>query len=184
MSGYKSRKTGRRGKAYPRKTHKIFLIICEDEKTSPIYFRSFNRRNSPLKIETPPSGGQSPDHLVNYAKKLLKSEYDFLDFEGGDAACLQADCVISMTQAFEGGNVFRVSDVLQVIFGGINILFDDVKTMKTELMDSYIQPADLAQLKIDWERFRKTIGPIEKSLQRRFEAFLDQKRSVFKKRLS
>ncbi|WP_440956111.1 RloB family protein [Methanosarcina sp. Mfa9] len=86
MGGYKSRKTWRRGKAYPRKTHKIFLIICEDEKTSPIYFRSFNRRNSPLKIETPPSGGQSPDNLVSYTKRLLKSEYDFLDFEGGDAA--------------------------------------------------------------------------------------------------
>ncbi len=114
----------------------------------------------------------------------LAEMMEYLKQMESDVSILQADCVISMTQAFEGGNVFRVSDVLQVIFGGINILFDDVKTMKTELKDSYIQPADLAQLKIDWERFRKTIGPIEKSLQRRFEAFLDQKRSVFKKRLS
>ena len=114
----------------------------------------------------------------------LAEMMEYLKQMESDVSILQADCVISMTQAFEGGNVFRVSDVLQVIFGGINILFDDVKTMKTELKDSYIQPADLAQLKIDWERFRKTIGPIEKSLQRRFEAFSDQKRSVFKKRLS
>ena len=114
----------------------------------------------------------------------LAEMIEYLKQMESDVSILQADCVISMTQAFEGGNVFRVSYVLQVIFGGINILFDDVKTMKTELKDSYIQPADLAQLKIDWERFRKTIGPIEKSLQRRFEAFSDQKRSVFKKRLS
>ena len=94
----------------------------------------------------------------------LAEMMEYLKQMESDVSILQADCVISMTQAFEGGNVFRVSDVLQVIFGGINILFDDVKTMKTELKDSYIQTADLAQLKIDWGRFRKTIGPIEKSL--------------------
>lgn len=79
-----------------------------------------------------------------------------------DISILQADCVISMTQYFDGKSDYDVFDILHGIFGILNTLFKDVKTMKKELKKSYIQASDLAQIKIDWGRFRKTISSIEK----------------------
>lgn len=85
MGGYKCRKTGKRGEPFPREKHRIFLLVCDDKKTSPIYFRNYNDRKSPLKIETPPSGGKDPLSLTKYAKDLLKGDYSYLDLENGDA---------------------------------------------------------------------------------------------------
>ena len=85
MGGYKSRKTGRRCEPFPREKHHIFLLVCDDKMTSPIYFRNYNDRKSPLKIETPPSGGKDPLSLTKYAKELLKRDYSYLDLDNGDA---------------------------------------------------------------------------------------------------
>jgi len=83
MVRYSSRKSWENSKS-PRKTHCIFLLVCDDKKTSPIYFRNYNDRKSPLIIETPDSGGKDPITLVNYAKELLDTDYNYLKLENGD----------------------------------------------------------------------------------------------------
>lgn len=93
------------------------------------------------------------DEVMEYLKKLET-----------DVSILESDCVLSMTGDPGGREAGQVFDTLNDIFGRLNNLFEDVKTMKTELKDSYIQPGDLDRLRIDWGRFRKTIGPIEEHL--------------------
>lgn len=68
-----------------KNTRCIFLLVCDDKKTSPIYFNNYNIRNNPLKIETPDSGGKDPLTLVQFAVDLLKDEYDYLNLDNGDA---------------------------------------------------------------------------------------------------
>lgn len=87
MSGYSPRKTKKPGSTAPREVKHTFLLVCDDLKTSPIYFRGYNNdyRDSPLKIECPRSGGQDPVNIIKYAKKLLNAEYDWLDLKTKDA---------------------------------------------------------------------------------------------------
>lgn len=59
--GYKKRSVER------REVRQRFLIVCEGERTEPIYFRSFPLpRLVTVEIETP---GNSPKHLVEFAAK-------------------------------------------------------------------------------------------------------------------
>ena len=65
------------------------------------------------------------------------------------------------TLGHRGGNKMVIED-LHLAFTHLNSLFGDVKKIKTELNDLYIHPGELKQLKIDCERFRKTIREIHK----------------------
>jgi hypothetical protein len=83
MVGYSRRKSWENDNDL-KNTHCVFLLVCEDKKTSPIYFNNYNARNNPLKIEIPDSGGKDPLTLVRYAKDLLNTDYDYLNLETGD----------------------------------------------------------------------------------------------------
>jgi hypothetical protein len=50
-------------------------------------------------------------------------------------------------------------------FRDLNTLFADLKGADAELADSYIHRGELDQLAIDWGRFSKTVGQIQKHLQ-------------------
>jgi len=84
MSGYKRRIRGTR---IPRK---VFVIVCEGEKTERIYFNRYKKRYCNLRIETPNSRCTDPVNLVKFAKEQIKKED--LDLKNGDAIWCVFDC--------------------------------------------------------------------------------------------
>lgn len=94
--------------------------------------------------------------LANVIGHLKKLEFD--------VSMMQADCVsIGYLQREEGA--WRIHDSLHRGFVTLNILFNDLKKMRTELNKAYIYSADVKKLEIDWGRFSKTVGQIEKHFQ-------------------
>jgi hypothetical protein len=81
-----------------------------------------------------------------------------------DVSMMQSDCM-SMGLRYQKGGTWQVVDSLHRAFATLNILFNDLKQVRTDLNDSYIHPAELKQLEIDWVRLKKTIGQIQKHLQ-------------------
>lgn len=84
MSGYKRRKSRIR---IPRK---VFIIVCEGEKTERIYFNRYRKRYSNLRIETPNSKFTDPVNLAKFAKEQIKK--GDLDLKNGDAIWCVFDC--------------------------------------------------------------------------------------------
>jgi hypothetical protein len=68
---------------------------------------------------------------------------------------------VSVSRREEGG---RISEGLCHAFACLNNLFQDLKKARKELNDAYIHPGEIKQLEIDWARFMKTIGQIQKHL--------------------
>lgn len=66
MGRYRKRKTGKRT---PRK---VFVVVCEGEKTERIYFKRYRTRYSNLSIETPNSKSTDPKNLTEFAKNQIK----------------------------------------------------------------------------------------------------------------
>lgn len=66
-----------------RKELKLFLIICEGEKTERFYFKEFRERNNGIRIEVPNCSYTDPVNLVRFANKI-KSAYD-IDLKRGDS---------------------------------------------------------------------------------------------------
>ena len=64
----------------------------------------------------------------------------------------------------EDGTQF-IFDSLHPAFATLNVLFEDLKQVRIQLNESYIHPAELRQLEIDWGRFKKTIKEIQEYLQ-------------------
>jgi hypothetical protein len=77
---------------------------------------------------------------------------------------MQADC-ISMGHRYRENGTRQVLESLHQAFSTLDTLFNDLKKVRTEINEAYIRSTDLNQLKIDWGRFRKTIGQIEKHLR-------------------
>lgn len=73
-----------------KRPYKRFVIVCEGEKTEPIYFNNYRVRNSGLKIETPDCEGTDPKSLVDFANECI-NEFD-LDFNFGDEIWVVFDC--------------------------------------------------------------------------------------------
>jgi len=84
MSGYKPRKI--RGRI-PRK---VFVIVCEGEKTERTYFNRYKTRYSNLRIETPNSKFTDPINLAKFSREQIKKEA--LDLKNGDAIWCILDC--------------------------------------------------------------------------------------------
>ena len=74
--GYNKRRSGN------RKEYKTLILVCEGEKTEPIYFNHYKERRSGLRILTPNSTVTDPENLVNFALRQIK-KYD-LDIGYGD----------------------------------------------------------------------------------------------------
>lgn len=71
------------------------------------------------------------------------------------------------------GDCFRLAQIdsnngikndLRNAFKGLDILFEDLKTLRSELNKSYVKSDELTQLEVDWARFRKTLGQIQEDL--------------------
>lgn len=91
-----------------RRELKLFLIICEGEKTERTYFKEFRRRNNGVRIEVPNCSYKDPLNLTKFAKKM-KSAYD-IDLKRGDRICCVLDVdnnkndVIKKTKRDADGN--------------------------------------------------------------------------------
>ena len=81
-----------------------------------------------------------------------------------DVSMMQSDCM-SMGLRYQEDGTWQVVDSLHRAFATLDTLFNDLKQVRTDLNDSYIHPAELKQLEIDWDRLKKTIGQIQKHLQ-------------------
>jgi septation ring formation regulator EzrA len=77
---------------------------------------------------------------------------------------MQADW-ISMGHRYRENGTRQVLESLHRAFSTLDTLFNDLKKVRTEINEAYIRSADLDQLEIDWSRFRKTVGQIEKHLR-------------------
>ena len=78
-----------------------------------------------------------------------------------DVSILMSDCT-SLSQAKRNG---RIKGDLHQAFKGLNLLFEDLKTVRKEIDQSYANQGKLEQLEIDWARFRKTVEQIQEDLQ-------------------
>ena len=81
-----------------------------------------------------------------------------------DVSMMQSDCMSTGLIYHEDGT-WQVVDSLHRTFVSLDILFNDLKQVRTDLNDSYIHPGELKQLEIDWDRLKKMIGQIQKHLQ-------------------
>ncbi len=78
-----------------------------------------------------------------------------------DVSTLMGDCVsLHHTQRDSG-----VKGDFNQAFNGLNTLFEDLKTARQEMDQSYVTKGELTQLEIDWARFRKTVEQIQENLQ-------------------
>lgn len=79
-----------------------------------------------------------------------------------DVSVLMGDCV-SLNQMKRNNGI---EGDLHQAFKGLNVLFEDLKTVRKEIDQSYTTQGELEQLKIEWARFRKTVEEIQEDLQR------------------
>ena len=70
-----------------------------------------------------------------------------------------------MDLRYQEDDTWQGVDSLHRAFASLDILFNDLKEVRTDLNDSYIRPGELKQLEIDWDRLKKMIGQIQKHLQ-------------------
>jgi len=97
----------------------------------------------------------------NREEKDLKKIIKCVKRLESDVSRMRSDCACLTNQ--EESKVVEVD--LHHAFRGVNALFEDLKEVSAELAGSYINRGDLDQVEIDWARFRKTVGQIQKHLQ-------------------
>ena len=107
------------------------------------------------------------DHAVWAGDRERDDVLDILEGVKGleyDVSTLMGDCVSS--------NKVRQSNVMgdfHQAFRGLDILFEDFKTVRKEIEQSYTNQDRLEQVEIDWSRFRKTVERIQKDLQQGYQ---------------
>ena len=92
MKGFSKMSALKPRKQRTRVRRKVYIIVCEGEKTERIYFKKYQTdcRYCNLKIETPNSKCTDPINLVKFARNQIKKKE--LDFEDGDAIWCVFDC--------------------------------------------------------------------------------------------
>ena len=100
--------------------------------------------------------------LVRLIKRVNRLE--------SDVSMMQSDCM-SMGLIYHEDGIWQVVDSLHRTFASLDILFNDLKQVRTDLSDSYIHPGELKQLEVDWDRLNKTIEQIQKHLQNSEDSF-------------
>ena len=104
------------------------------------------------------------DHVAWTRDREREDLMDILEGVKGlesDVSILMGDCV-SLGQVKQNNGI--KGDVQQA-FKGLNLLFEDLKTVRKEIDQSYASQGKLEQLEIDWARFRKTVEQIQEDLQ-------------------
>jgi len=94
-------------------------------------------------------------------EKDLKKIIECVNQLASDVGTMMGDCVC-LTNQTECKDV-RVD--LHHAFRCLNDLFEDIKRVGTELESSFIHRGKLDQLEIDWGKFSKTVGQIQRHLQ-------------------
>ena len=97
----------------------------------------------------------------NREEKDLKKIIKCVKRLESDVSTMRSDCACLTNQ--EESKVVEID--LHDAFRGVNALFEDLKEVSAELAGSYIHRGELDQLEIDWGRFSKTVGQIQKHLQ-------------------
>jgi hypothetical protein len=97
----------------------------------------------------------------NREEKDLKKIIKCVNRLESDVSRMMSDCACLTNQ--EESKVVEAD--LHHAFRGVNALFEDLKEVSAELAGSYIHRGELDQLEIDWGRFSKTVGQIQKHLQ-------------------
>lgn len=82
MRDYSRRKRGQ------RPTKNKMLIICEGEKTEPMYFKNYRTPQNNVDVIPIPSSRKDVGSIVKFAKKKLED----LDIKGGDSIWCVFDC--------------------------------------------------------------------------------------------
>ncbi len=82
-----------------------------------------------------------------------------------DVSTLMGDCV-SSTKVRQRNVI--MGDFNQA-FKGLNVLFEDFKTVRKQIDQSYTSQRRLEQTEIDWSRFRKTVEQIQKDIQQGYQ---------------
>jgi hypothetical protein len=77
-----------------------------------------------------------------------------------DVSTLMSDCFRLDQLSSKNG----IKNDLKNAFKGLDILFEDLKTLRAELDQTYLTSDELTQLEIDWGRFAKSIKQIKKDL--------------------
>ena len=94
-------------------------------------------------------------------EKDLKKIIECVNRLDSDVSTMMSDYAFLTNQ--EESKVVEVD--LHHAFRDLNALFEDLKGVSAELAGSYIHRGKLDQLEIDWGRFSKTVGQIQKHLQ-------------------
>jgi len=99
-----------------------------------------------------------------YDLKQLMEHVKGLEFDVSIVRMMLSDCM-SMSLGYQKNGSWQAADILKRAFAILDVLFNDLKQVRTDLDNSYIHPDELKQLEIDWERFRKRIWQTLKYLQ-------------------
>jgi aryl carrier-like protein len=99
--------------------------------------------------------GHEDGDLAQLVENLKQAEID--------VSMMMTDC-ISVGRCREEEGMRATFDDLQKTFLCLGDLFDDLKKARLELKKAYIQPSVLGYLEINYGRFSKTIGRIQKHL--------------------
>ncbi|MFZ0450689.1 MAG: hypothetical protein WAL98_15725 [Desulfatiglandaceae bacterium] len=78
-----------------------------------------------------------------------------------DVSVMASDCSSQVSR--HDGNA--LGQDLHHAYVHINSLFEDVKKARTDLERAYIQPEEIGQIEIDWERLKKTVAQIAEHLE-------------------
>jgi len=99
-----------------------------------------------------------------YDLKQLMEHVKGLEFDVSILRMMLSDRM-SVSLGYQKNESWHAADILKRAFAVLDVLFNDLKQVRMELNNSYIHPDELKQLEIDWDRFRKRIWQIQKSLQ-------------------
>jgi len=102
------------------------------------------------------------DDLVDFAENLKHLESDVI--------LLQADWTSLMGETYQDVQYqeqdiqYQAIEGFQKAFESLDILFRDLKKMRSELNESNIRKGEIQTLEIDWARFKKMIETFRQSL--------------------
>ena len=100
----------------------------------------------------------------NREQNDLASFLMFLKRLESDVASVLADWTLQTSQKNNQSQTSQVFDSLQHTFAKLNILFKDLKKVRTELDQAYIHSISIKQLEIDWDRFCAVVEEIQGNL--------------------
>lgn len=97
-------------------------------------------------------------------RKDMTDLLEFLKQLETDVAIMEADWIGFISRSDKKRTAAQTVDTLQKAFVNLNVLFTDLKHLKSELSDAFILSANIEKFEVDWCRFGKTVDNILKNL--------------------